>query len=121
MIQKARFINIKGQIQLCMVTYNDGMMVDINGPVSCMGDVGVSRDQFIQSMDNLLVEAKHGSPVLELSDLPKSLVDEIEAALTQKELDALDEAVNGVDLPEETVRDLEEAINEIDLKEEVNQ
>lgn len=101
MIQKARFIRIQDQLRLCLVTYVGGNIVDINGPVQCVSDPGADVAQFIHSMDAMLTEAAHGSPVLGLSDLPESIKEEIENVINEE-----------VDLPAETVKDLEEAINE---------
>ena len=85
MIQKSRFIRIQDQLRLCLVSYVSGNIVDINGPVQCVSEEGASVAQFIHSMDDLLTEAAHGSAVLELSDLPEEIREDIEKALDEVE------------------------------------
>jgi len=73
MILKPRLIRIEGRLQLCMVTYENGVIVDLNGPVQCSSDIDASKEEFVKGLDEMLGEAVHGSHVLEMSDLPEDI------------------------------------------------
>jgi hypothetical protein len=73
MIIKPRLIRIEGRLQLCMVTYEDGNIVDLNGPVQCSSDIDATKEEFVKGLDEMLGESVHGSHVLEMTDLPDDI------------------------------------------------
>lgn len=73
MIIKPRLIRIEKRLQLCMVTYENGNIVDLNGPLQCSSDIDATKEEFVKGLDELLGESVHGSHVLEMSDLPEDI------------------------------------------------
>jgi len=82
-MQKPRLIRINGKVQLCMVTYNVGEITDLHGPVQCISEPGMTGPAFVQKLVELLGESLHTSKVLELTDLPEKMQEEIQTAIDQ--------------------------------------
>ena len=80
-MQKPRLLNINNRIQLCYITYSEGNITDIHGPIQCMGDPGVSSANFVQKLIELIQEAYQTSKVLELQDLPEHIQKEIKSQI----------------------------------------
>ena len=80
-MQKPRLLKLQDKIQLCMVTYDKGEIVDLHGPMQCVSEIGMGGETFVNKLVELLAEALHTSKVIEMKDLPIHMQEDINTQL----------------------------------------
>lgn len=70
MIRSARLVQVKNQLVVMSVVYQNGKIIDLNGPYQCVSEPGGTREAMYKSLTNIMHTAVH-NPVVHMSDLPE--------------------------------------------------
>jgi len=77
MLTRPEFLILNDTPILISVTRDKGKIVNVAGPYQCVGTPGITPEQFIKELNNLMGSALHTGKPLQLKDLPKKIQKQI--------------------------------------------
>ena len=83
MTREPRFLVVQDNLYMVSVTWKYGALATLDGPYQCVGAPGLTTEQFVQQISQLMRDAAN-KPTLAISDLPEAVRAQVEADLAAK-------------------------------------